>query len=223
VHLEKVIVPVLLEPNVSVPISLKRLQHADFTQGITVLEFAKLMRALNDMQKIPVAESPPIPVDPKGIPSRAWQNFKPTWTDVFTAPVHEPQNEYEELIERVEAARVWTPPTTESHKSAFSRMVSKWRELILLDGLLILTNQRLLFEIVNFRITPRISPRINAFLSTPLAIPLSAIESVALSFPYRIKIRCHSGEEYKFAIDDRDRIVAKIAGCRKQFDRSVAR
>jgi hypothetical protein len=161
--------------------------------------------------------------DPKGIPSRAWENFKPSWADVLVASVHKPQNEREEPIEKVNAYLVRTSPESKSNKSAFYRMVSIFRELIMIDGRLILTNQRVLFEGANFNITRHISPRINALLSAPVAIPLSAIESVTLSaVPYRIKIRCHSGEEYVFGVPDRKQIIAKIEACRKQFQSSVA-
>src|SRR5687767_12526817 len=80
----KVILPIRLEPALSFPAPLERLQYADFSQGAPRREVAKLMRALGDKQRIMAADAPPIPADPKGIPSRAWDNFKPTWTDVFT-------------------------------------------------------------------------------------------------------------------------------------------
>jgi hypothetical protein len=189
VRAEKALLPVLLEPGISLPASLKRLQYADFSQGMTPIEVAKLMRALGDMQKIPVAESPPLPADPKGIPSRAWESVK-HWTDAVVTPVYQPQNESEELIE----------------KSAANLM----RGVEAVGGRMILTNQRVLFE----------AHKINV-QAAPLAIPLSKIESVAPSrtlgiVPNGITIRCYSGEEYRFVVWGRKRIISKIEGCRKR-------
>lgn len=68
VHLEKVIIPILLEPEVSIPAELKRLQYTDFSQNMPPLEVAKMMHSLNSLQKIPASESPPLPRNPKGLP-----------------------------------------------------------------------------------------------------------------------------------------------------------
>src|SRR5215211_3195119 len=97
VRLQKAIIPVLLEPDLALPSPLARLQYADFTQGTTPIEVAKLMGALLFLQKVPLVQSPDLPDDPKGVPSRAWASVG-HWTDMIVKPSHEPQNETEEIL-----------------------------------------------------------------------------------------------------------------------------
>jgi len=189
VHLEKAIIPVLLEPGVSVPVSLKRLQYADFSQGITPVGVAKLMRALGGMQKIPVAESPPLPADPKGIPSRAWECVK-HWTDAVVTPIHQPHNESEELIEKFAA--------------------NLMRGIESVGGRMILTNQRVLFEAHKFNVQ-------SAPLAIPLSEIESVVPSMTLGIvPNGMTIRCNSGREYRFVVWGRKRIISIIERERKR-------
>lgn len=189
VHLEKAVIPILLEPNISVPTSLKRLHYADFTQGITPVEVAKLMRALGKMQKIPVAESPPLLAEPKGIPSRAWQRVK-HWTDAVVSPVYHPQDESEELIAKFTA--------------------NLMRGVEGVGGRMSLTNERVLFEAhkINLQSAP---------LEIPLSVIESVVPSRTLGIvPNSITIRCYSGEEYRFVVWGRKQIATKIEECRKR-------
>lgn len=190
VRLGKAVIPVLLEPRISVPESLRHLQYADFSQGSTPIEVAKLMRALFIMQKIPLAESPSLPADPKGIPSRAWESVK-HWTDKIITQVHEPQNEIEEIIEKF-AANLWQGPEA-------------------VGGRMILTNQRVLFEAhkMNVQTTP---------VAISLSSIESLLTSNTLGFvPNGLTIHCHSGEEYNFVVWGRQRIISKIEECRSRI------
>jgi hypothetical protein len=153
------------------------------------------------------------------------------WVDDVVFPDFHAQNESEELVETFPVFLV--------------------REFwATLRGLMFLTNQRVHFELSHDqRWWQRLSfgaaalvgcrDRVAAWLSwTRLSIPLSAIESAVLSrsgFPrgkgYVVKIRCHSGEEYKFqlvksrllAVTPSDlenlskQMVAKIEQYREQF------
>jgi hypothetical protein len=185
VRLEKAVIPVLLEPGISVPDSLRRLQYSDFTQGATPIAVAKLMGALAIMQKIPVAESPARPADPKGIPSRAWEKH---WTSILMNQVHQPQNEAEELIAMFAA--------------------NLWRGYEALGGRMLLTNQRVLFEAhkLNFQTTP---------VAIPLSAIETVVPSLTFGILQNgITIRCYSGKEYKFVVWDRKRIISIIEECR---------
>jgi hypothetical protein len=187
IRLEKAVIPVLLEPHISIPNSLRQLQYADFATGATPIAVAKLMAALAIMQKLPIADSPPLPADPKGIPSRAWESVK-HWTDAIVPQVYQPQNEAEELIDKFAA--------------------NLMRGVEGVGGRMILTNQRILFETHEINLQ-----------TTPLAIPLSAIQSVVPSnivgiVPTGITIRCSSGEEYRFVVWGRERIISKIEDAR---------
>jgi hypothetical protein len=148
---------------------------------------AKLMAALSIMQKLPIADSPPLPADPKGIPSRAWESHK-HWTDAIVPPVYQPQNAAEEIIDKVAA--------------------NLMRGVESVGGRMILTDQRILFEAHTLNLQ-----------TTPLAIPLSSIQTVVPSnvlgfVPTGITIRCTSGEEYRFVVGDRKRIISRIEECR---------
>lgn len=189
VRLEKAVIPVLLESGVSVPGALKRLQYVDFSQGMTPVEVAKLMRALGGMQKVPVAESPPLPADPQGIPSRAWESVK-HWTDAVVTPVYQPQDESEELIGKFTAN--------------FMQGVGG------VAGRIILSNQRVLFEAHKINVQ-------SARLEIPLSAIESIVPSKTFGIvPNGLTIRCHSGEEYQFVVWGRKQIISKIEGCRKR-------
>jgi hypothetical protein len=206
---QKTIIPVLLEPDVPVPESLKRLQHADFSRGTKALEVAKLMRALSDMQTIPLAEAPPIPANPQGMPSRAWETVK-YMTSVMVDPYeYQAQNESEEIIEKISIALCR----------------GGWFE----GGQLILTNQRVLCELAEVALWARFAPgRVGAWFESRrrVAIPLSAIESVEPARYFgivpAIRIRCRSGEKHWFAIPlfvrrSRKELIAKVETCRKRL------
>jgi hypothetical protein len=187
VRLEKALIPVLLETGISVPDSLRRLQYADFTQGTTPIAVAKLMGALAIMQKIPVAESPALPADPKGIPSRAWKH----WTNILMAQVHQPQNQAEELIAKFAA--------------------NLWRGNEAVGGRMLLTNQRVLFEAhkMNVQTTPVAIP-LSAIKTVVPSVTFGIV-------PNGVTIRCDSGEEYQFVVWDRKRIISKIEECRSRI------
>lgn len=183
VRLQKAVIPVLLEPDVPVPRSLQDLQFADFTQGIAPKEIAKLMGALASMQRLPASASPPVPADPKGIPSRAWESMK-HWTDAFVPTAHQPQTETEDIIGKF-AANLWRG----------------WESV---GGRMLLTNHRLLFE----------AHRGN-YERQPLAIPLNEITGVIRSrtlgiVPNGLTIRCVSGDEYRFVVGARKKIISII-------------
>jgi hypothetical protein len=189
VHLEKAVIPVLLEQGISIPAALKRLQYADFSQGMTAVGVAKLMRSLGDMQKIPVARSPALPANPKGIPSRAWESVK-HWTDTVVTPVYQPQDESEELIEKVAA--------------------NLMRGVEGVGGRLMLTNQRVLFEAHKFNVQ-------SAPLAIPLSAIESVVPSRTAGIgPNGITIRCRSGEEYRFVVWRRKWLISRIEQCRRQ-------
>jgi hypothetical protein len=189
VRLKKAVIPVLLEPDISVPDSLKGLQYADFSQGMTPIEVAKLTRALAVMQKIPVSESPSLPADPKGIPSRAWESGK-HWTDTVITPVYQPQNESEEIIGKFGA--------------------SLCLGIVKMGGRITLTNQRVLFE------PNKMTPQSTA-LAIPLSAIESVVPSNSLGIvPDCIIIRCHSGEKHRFYVWGRKRIISMLQECRSR-------
>lgn len=145
------------------------------------------MAALTIMQKLSEADLPPVPVDPKGIPSRAWERVS-HWTDVITHEVFQPQNEEEELIDKF----------TGTLRQGFMGVKSS-------EGRMLLTNQRLLFE-------PNM---ITGWLTTPLEIPLSAIRAVVPKnsmgvVPNGVLIQCLSGDEHHFVCLARKQIISKI-------------
>jgi hypothetical protein len=183
VRLRKAVVPILLEADVVVPQPLQSLQYADFRQGATALATAKLIGALTSMQKIPVGQSPSIPPDPQGIPSRAWEHFR-HWTDVIVTQTHEPQNDAEEI------------------QGKFGANLFRGREAV--GGRIIVTNQRLLFEAHKANLQPE-----------PLDIPLRDISDIVPSrtlgiVPNGITVHCRSGQQYRFVVWGRKRIIALI-------------
>jgi hypothetical protein len=121
VRLGKAVLPILLEAGVAIPQQLQKLQYADFQHEATALATAKVFAALGAMQKIPVSQSPPLPANPKGMPSRAWNEYG-HWTDVLVVSAHKPRNDVEEI------------------QGKFSAKVGD------IGGRLIITNQRLLWE-----------------------------------------------------------------------------
>jgi len=188
-RLEKAVIPVLLEGGVAMPDTLQRLQYADFSSGQTPVAVARLMAALTAMQKLPLADSPTAPSDPKGLPSRAWGESAKHWTDIVVPEVHRPQDESEEIIGKFTANLI--------------------RGIEGVGGRMILTNQRLLFEA--HRINVQTAP-----LAIPLASIQEVAATAALGIvPTGITIRCIGGEEHQFVAWGRKRIIAKIEEARK--------
>lgn len=178
----------------------------------------RLYSALEHAGLVAIGSTPStISADPKGTPSLAWESVY-HWTDKIVHRVFHPQSESEELIDKVAATAL----------RGFAGVVQ-------IGGRLLLTNQRVLFEVSSidhtlpFRIynwfvhdRPFSSAAGPAIVSAPLAIPLSEIESVVSSrWGRKITICCRSGDEYRFVVSDRKRIIAKIEACRKQFQSSV--
>jgi len=181
--LKKAVIPVVFETDVIIPESLRSLQFADFRQGATALATAKLIGALGLMQKVPVEQSPVIPAAPRGIPSRAWENFR-HWTDAVVTSTHQPQNDAEEIQGKYGA--------------------NLFRGLEAVGGRIIVTNQRLLFE----------AHRVN-LQSGPLDIPLREIADVVPSrtlgvVPNGMVVHCRSGQQYRFVVWGRKRIIELI-------------
>ena len=195
VRLGKAIIPILLEPGLSVPDSLKKLQWADCSKGISGLEGVKLLRALDHLQKIPVAEAPPLPDHPKGVPSRAWDTFERVMDTVATTPLYD-LTESEEVIEKYFASLTVGLDQGE--------------------GRLVLTNRRVLFEIPRFMPFRR---------RASLALQLSDIESVTASWKFGIfpsmTIRCQSGEEHRFLVWNSHRVISRIEEQRKRVRSSL--
>ncbi len=184
VRLKKAVVPVLFEADVVVPLSLQSLQYADFRQGATALATAKLIGALASMQKIPVDHSPPIPADPKGIPSRAWKHFG-HWTDAIVAPAYQPQDDAEEIRGKFAA-----------------NLMRGWEGV---GGRITLTNQRLLFEAHKVNLQPE--P-----LAIPLSDISDVTPSNMMGgiLPNSIIVHCRSGRQFRFVLWGRKRIIAMI-------------
>ena len=183
VRLGKAIIPALLESNVSVPDSLKRFQYADFSQGATPIAVAKLFGALSTMQKIPVGESPSLPRDPKGFPSRAWKNAK-HWTDFMVKDIYKPQDQEEELLGKFGA--------------------DLYKGIRSIGGRLILTNRRVMFEPNSFNIGSKT-------LEIPIETIKKVFPSKLFGFiPTAMTIRCYSGEDYVFYVWRRKRIIGMI-------------
>ncbi len=183
VRLHKPVIPMLLEPEVSLPQALERLQYADFTQGVTPLSVAKLMGALGSMQRVPDAETPPVPADPQGTPSRAWEDAK-HWTDIIIPTQHQPQSEEEELLGKF--------------------AVNLWRGLEGVGGRLLITNQRLMFEAhkLNLQRKP---------LAIPMSEITEAFPSKSLGlFSNGLTIRCRSGDEYRFVVGKHGEKIVSI-------------
>jgi hypothetical protein len=169
----------------------------------------RLYSALEDAGLVAIGSTPSTdPVDPKGPPSRSWESVY-HWTDRIVPPVFQPQTESEELVEKVSATAL----------RGFAGVVQ-------IGGRLLLTNQRVLFEVSSlddrtwpFRIYNWLihgrhfsSAAGPAMLSAPVAIPLSEIESVVPSMWGRITIRCRSGHKYRFDVARKKRklIIAKM-------------
>jgi hypothetical protein len=184
VHLEKAVIPVLLEPDVSLPAPLQKLQCADFSKGVTPIEVAKLMNALGTLQKIPTEDAPPMPTNPNGVPSRAWDTFNRV-VDVVTPPLYE-RTEAEEVIEKYIAGRIVGIDVNQ--------------------GRLTLTNRRVMFEITGFAF------RRLASVAIQLSDIESVVASNQLGLVPIVTIRCQSGKKYKFSFGraNRDRFMASV-------------
>ncbi len=182
-HFEKSVIPILLEPHAVIPAELQRLQYADFTLGLTPIAVAKFMAALGTMQKLPQANVQSFPVNPKGIPSRAWDSVQ-HWTDLVVPKVYEPQNSAEEIVEKLAA--------------------NLMRGAEGVGGRMIITTQRILFEahMVNIQGKP---------LEIPLAAIQAVYPTNLMLFvPTGLTIECKSGEKYTFAVSGRERIISTI-------------
>jgi hypothetical protein len=72
VELGKPVIPILVQPKTKVPDNIRRYQYADFSEGPTPKNVAKLMGGISQIAiNIPKAEAPTAPENPDGIPSRA--------------------------------------------------------------------------------------------------------------------------------------------------------
>jgi hypothetical protein len=183
VRLRKGIIPVLLEKEVALPAALQRFQYADLTDGTTPIAVAKLMAGLVAMQQVPVAEAPAAPADPKGIPSRAWENAG-HWTDVFVSSAHEPSSEDEEIVGKFAA--------------------NLFRGIEGVGGRLIVTNQRLLFEAHKLNLQ-------RAPLEIALDQISDVAETKTMGLlPNGITVTCRSGEQHRFMSWNRAKIIATI-------------
>ncbi|MFZ0704416.1 MAG: TIR domain-containing protein [Candidatus Korobacteraceae bacterium] len=182
-RLQKTILPVLLESAVPIPPALKTLQYADLTKGVTAIAVAKLMGALGSFQRVSTAEAASAPVQPQGVPSRAWENAK-HWTDKMVVARHEPQNEAENVLGKF--------------------VVSIRRGLESVGGRIVITNQRLLFEAhgINIQREP---------VSIPLndITAVGTYNSLGL-IPNGFSVQCRSGQEYRFIAYSRKQIIDLI-------------
>jgi len=183
---QKPVIPVLLEPGVSLPDSLKHLHYADFSGGATALALAKLMAAISSMQKVAPEHSPAIPSDPKGVPARAWRAAA-HWTDAIVPEVYVPQD------------------TEESLSAKFAANLVRGAEQV--GGRILLTNQRLLFEA--HRANDQTEP-LEIALSAIDTVTPSMVNAV---FPMGITVRCKSGEEHQFVVWGRKKVISQIQEC----------
>jgi hypothetical protein len=183
-RLKKAIVPVLLEDGVPIPAQLETLQYADFRQGPTAIATAKLIGALGLMQKVPADRPLPVPANPQGVPSRAWENAE-HWTDYVVSSQHQPQDEAEEIQ---------------------GKFVASMNRGLLLSqgGRLIVTNQRVLFEPYRMNLKPK--PLAIALRDITAVFPSNWFGIT----PSGLTVRCGSGEEYQFNVFGRDEIIALI-------------
>lgn len=90
----KTVIPALLQADLALPDVLSRLQYADLTDGITPASIARLMGALMLVQRVPPADSPTPPANPRGAPARALAGAA-HWTDAVVGSPHEAQSETE--------------------------------------------------------------------------------------------------------------------------------
>ena len=148
------------------------------SQGATAIPVAKLMGAFLMLQK--VAPSQAAPAEPKGLPSRAWENFK-HWTDPFIKPMFQPQDASEEIVARFSS--------------------NLWRGLEAVGGRITVTNERLLFE--SNGVTLQGKPLAVAFGDIA---KVAAFDSLGL-IPNGMSVLCRSGEEHRFLLWDRDTVI----------------
>jgi hypothetical protein len=180
-------------------------------------DVAEMVKRLG-LSKPTTVGTPPDPADPAGAAAGDWENAF-HWTDRIVTRVFQPQTASETVIEKIAATAL----------RGFAGVVQ-------LDGRLLLTNQRVLFEvgslnvfnlpfrIHNWLIKGRhfLSAAGPAIVSAPVAMPLSEIESVAPSrWRSMITIRCRSGAEHRFVVARKKLIVAKIEACRNDLRASV--
>lgn len=182
-NLKSPVIPVLFESSLAIPESLRSLQYADFRQGATGIAVARLMGALNSLQKVAAGDSPEIPTAPKGIPSRAWENAG-HWTDHIVTQRHEPIDESEKVVGKFG--------------------VSLFRKGEAIGGRVILTNQRLLFEAhgMNFQRDPQ-------DLSLANVVGLVTFQSWGI-FPNGVILKYRSGEECKLIMFNRKQFIDSI-------------
>lgn len=183
ISLQKSVVPVLMAADVALPDSLRRLQYADFKQGASPVAVAKLMGALSSLQKVAPKDSPSVPADPKGIPSRAWENV-PHWTNALVPSQHKPSNEAEQILGKFAANRM--------------------RGIEGVGGRIIVTNQRFLFEAHKLNIQ-----REPLALSLGEILEVTAANSLGI-LPNRLIVKCRSGEQHHFVTWSRGRIIELV-------------
>lgn len=184
VKLRRPIVPILLQDGIQIPGTLEQFQYADFSKGTTPLVIARLMKGLQNAKWIPIDHIPIAPSNLKGLPSRAWIEQVDHWTDQFVRPQHSQQNEVERVVAKFAA--------------------NLWRGSEAVGGRIVMTDQRLLFE----------SHKINT-MRAPASIPYRQISNVARTrtlgiVPNGLIILTIDGTEYRFVVDNRNRIIELI-------------
>jgi hypothetical protein len=178
--LQKSIVPCLLQPVAEMPPALKPLQYANLTEGITALAAARLLGAIGLLQK--VSEAPSAPIDPSGVPARAWDSAK-HWTDHIIPTRYQPQNETEHVLGK------------------FSGMLGYGSYF---GGRIIITTQRLLFEPQRLNtLTP-----VSLFLKDIVSIRIH--KSLGL-IPDGFLVKCRSDMEYRFNAFKRKQVLDLLA------------
>ncbi len=177
--LQKSVVPCLLEPVVEMPPALKTLQYANLTEGVTAIAAARLLGAIGSFQK--VSEAPSAPIDPSGVPARAWESAT-HWTDHIIPTRYKPQNETEHVLGKFIGST--------GYGNTFG-------------GHIIITTQRLLFEPHRLNtLTP-----VSLFLKDIVAIRI--LKSLGLSNGFIVK--CTSDMEYQFNSYNKRQIVDLLA------------
>jgi len=181
--LHKSVVPVLMSPDMELPVSLRNLEYADFRQGASPVAVAKLMAALISLQKVAPADKPPVLPNPRGVPSRAWNSVS-SWSDAIVPSQFNPLSEQEQILGRFTA--------------------SLMRGIEGVGGRITITTQRFLFEanILSFQREP-FAVAIHDILE---ASPSNSLGIV----PTGLIVKCRSGEQHHFNTWSRSRIIELI-------------
>jgi hypothetical protein len=188
VKFEKVIIPVLLENDVKPPAALRELQFCNFTRGATGLETARLLYALQLTQRIAESKVSSITSEPKGAPSRVsatWLDEFGNWYGGIGIKKIAPVDETEVTIDKFIANRVMGG-------------------VLSVSGRLVITNQRLLFEINKFNIWG------GSGISIPIKDIVSLTTTSVMFIPIGLKVQCQSGEEYTFSLYGREKLIRII-------------